>query len=752
MATITVLSYQSGTVSVGVSDNLVNVPISTIDTSHTLLFFTGSGFDATIGASSMMGEFTSPTNVQFSRVGTGVAATLEWIVVEFDSSVNVQHLKQVTPAVGENNVAISAVDLTRSAIITSGYYNSGNTYGSDDEACIFFTSSTNVNVEIGATVTAEFATVPFQVVEFPAAALAQDVQTVYYFGANFTTRDDTVLAVDPLKTLLFSSFEHATGTLSTRLVPIAKLTSPTNLNTAAVSTIAGNQRTNTFIVEFSDYEVVTGEVVNSVATVETAVLSAAPTAPAVIYRSMGARPYVSAGDHTTDDLSVASWAATISANTYSFTRTNALNWSTLSYQIIDWGQTSGPALGLTYSEAVALLNPDHRWSFDGVYTDSISTANGVNTGTIVTDFAICEGVSNCMTTNGVGDRVTLPQTATIDDETDRKTMCGWFEVTDIQQPPCRVWGEGNSTTSISIIIGFGNALTFEVDSDNFTLQIYSDIQLEINRPYHLAVTFESNSFGNEFRAYLDGVKQLDSADVIPNSNLPARTAGEFGDPAGTVSIGGTAILLVAPVNGKYNEWYSFSGAPAVISDSIVRQDLFERGAIPTVVVTNQTELDALANSTLTNAPLCIRVDVADSISLTADNVTFDPLASIHVQYTGTGTLDWTNTNGSDASIGSTPEGGTINFINPATLTINGLIVGAEFRIYDDEVADVNNFDTELDGTESLLSTSFNFAHSGAANTIVIQHMADGYVEVIQRFDLDSSNQTLTLFPVAEINS
>ena len=196
----------------------------------------------------------------------------------------------------------------------------------------------------------------------------------------------------------------------------------------------------------------------------------------------------------------------------------------------------------------------------------------------------------------------------------------------------------------------------------------------------------------------------------------------------------------------------FSGANAVLTDTEIREVMFEKGAPPDVTITNQAGLDALADTVRGNAPLCIRVDAGGPLSLTADNVTFDPLASIHVQWMGTGTLNWTNSNGSNASIGSTPNGGTLNFINPATLTVNGLIDGAEVRIYDNEVANIGNNDTELAGVESNSGTTFAFAHSGAVNTVVLQMMATGYEEIRQEIVLGASDQTVTVFPVVETNA
>jgi len=380
----------------------------------------------------------------------------------------------------------------------------------------------------------------------------------------------------------------------------------------------------------------------------------------------------------------------------------------------------------------------------------------VNSGGAFTGVQICEDTVNSYLTDAITDRITLPTSTLINNAAQsRKAVCGWFSVTGIQNPPKSIYGEGNATQSLRFILGWGNNLVFEVDSADFTLQIFGDVPLEINRPYHLAVVFEGNGFSNEFRAYLDGVKQLSAEPTARQPNvatLAARSVGEFGGPAGTVAVGGTAVVLLSPINGQYAQWAMFDGASAVLTDTQIRQELFEKGAMPTTTITNQAGLDALADTVRGDTPLSILVNVTGSIALTADNVTFNPLCSIHVQYNGTGTLTWTNINGANASIGSTTSTGSIAFVNPATLTINGVINGAEVRIYDDETTPGdNNFDTELDGIESNVGTSFTFSHDGSVNTIIIQMMASGYEEVLESFQLSSVNQTLTLFPKVETN-
>jgi len=325
---------------------------------------------------------------------------------------------------------------------------------------------------------------------------------------------------------------------------------------------------------------------------------------------------------------------------------------------------------MAYSADIDALSPDHRWSFDSTLNDQVGLINGTNSGTAIVS-GICEDVTNGYASNGTTDRITLATSSDVEGSLSQKGFGGWFMATSIQKPLCRIYGEGNATNSFSMVMGFGNNVTFEIDNSTNLFQIYADTPLEVNRPYHLWMGFSGSGNNNEFRAYLDGVKQLDSQDVIPGfASLSARTVGEFGDPAGTVSFGGTAILLVASINGAFNQWASWSGANAELTDNEIRQELFEKGATPDVTITNQAGLDALAGTVRGNHPLCIKVDVPVSVTLAANNVTFNPLASTHIQYTGSGTLTWVNTNGSDASIASSIGGGTVVIENEVPITVS----------------------------------------------------------------------------------
>lgn len=415
---------------------------------------------------------------------------------------------------------------------------------------------------------------------------------------------------------------------------------------------------------------------------------------------------------------------------------------------------------MAYTDDILALSPDHLWTFNNVLTDSVGTATGVASGaTLVSKTDLCEGNTFCLRTDAIAERVALPATTTISNSAQtRKAVGGWFQADRYQSPPKVVYAEGDTTNSFKIVLGWGNRLVFELDDNGTVFQIFGDTILEPDRSYHLMLIFEGTAYGNILRAYVDGVEQLNAEPTnrIPGlTTLTAKTTAWFGDPAGTVSIGGVEIVLLAPINGSYANWAAWDGADAILTETEIREELFEKGALASTTITNQAGLDALADSVRPNVPCCIRVTGDGTINLSADNVTFDSLASIHVQYTGTGTLNWTNTNGSNASLGSTTNGGTLNFINPATLTIDtnpDILSGAEVRIYDNENTTDSNYNTELDGVESNIGSTFQYAHSGTSNDIIIQIMKDGYEEIEIPYSIGSVDQSLTLFPKVEENA
>ena len=337
---------------------------------------------------------------------------------------------------------------------------------------------------------------------------------------------------------------------------------------------------------------------------------------------------------------------------------------------------------MSYKDDISALGATHHWDFDGDSLDQIGSADGTDTSILYTSNAIAEDATNCATTNASGDRISIPTTTDINNSAQtRKIVGGWFMATSIQTPPRRIYGEGDQSTAFQFICAYGNSSMFEViEPTNFAVQIYG-IVLQPNRIYHLLGIFSGNAYDNKIYFYIDGIAMTSSNPSNPapgTTDLDSRGVAEFGDPAGTAGVAGSTITLTANIDGKYNHWATWDGANAELTSSEIREELFEKGVLPTITIGSgsqsvmQTSLNTYSDTIRADAPLCIRINTVTGdgdFTLSADNITFNKLASIHIQYMGTGTLIWRNTNGSDASIISTPNGGSIIITTVKSITI-----------------------------------------------------------------------------------
>ncbi len=399
---------------------------------------------------------------------------------------------------------------------------------------------------------------------------------------------------------------------------------------------------------------------------------------------------------------------------------------------------------MAYRDDITALGADHLWRFDGDLNDSVGTTNGTNTGFSLTAGPCCEDATNAAQCNTTADRVAIPTAPNVDGALTRKVIAGWLRMSAVQLPPKSIYREGAAGNQFNLTMWAGNTLMLDIVNGSTVLQVYSDKILQPGRNYHICAVFEGSGFGNKFALYIDGVEQQvtnPSSAVSGFATLGARTAGEWGDPSGATEVGNATVLLNGPVNANYNFWAAW-GADT-LTDTEIREELFEKGALPDVTITNQAGLDALADTVRGDAPLAIRVDVAGSLTLTADNVTFDPDASIHVQYTGTGTLTWINTNGANASIGSTPNGGTINFITPSVLTVAPLIANTEVRVYESGTT------TEVAGVES---SGTSFQNSISVNSVdVVVHKEDYVYIRVNNVDMTGGDVSLPIEQIFDRN-
>lgn len=440
----------------------------------------------------------------------------------------------------------------------------------------------------------------------------------------------------------------------------------------------------------------------------------------------------------------------------------------------DSGDVSGAnavAFGLLpYSTIINEINPDHLWSLDGNYNDTGvggSTRNMTNgivgTHPFVTN--ISEDATQAMHFDGVLDRREIQDSPymNITINSKERTVAGWIQLGGIQQSLGAIWKEGGGIQNLAFITGIGNVLTAQLADLAGTrdqVQAFGDFRLEANRPYHICMRYTHLETVKEMVLFIDGEEQSVTDGNPMTLGIFDTHSGDvtWGDPDNNLETGGTDIAYSGQEDCVYQYWCSWSdnsvqtGALDKVTE--IRDKLFRRGALPKYTIDTDTQanmqiaLDALGTLEVENYPIGIRIQEVSgggTLSLTATNITFNQGITLELEWRGTGTLEWTVGTGSnlnDSKLYSSNLG-SITIVRPSTLTVGGLVIGGELRIYDDDVGG-NDFGLELSGVESLVGTTYQYSHDGTINDILIQFMSDGYVEIVQPHQLDNTDQTVTL--------
>ncbi|MEO1208399.1 MAG: hypothetical protein AAFX78_02555 [Cyanobacteria bacterium J06638_20] len=403
---------------------------------------------------------------------------------------------------------------------------------------------------------------------------------------------------------------------------------------------------------------------------------------------------------------------------------------------------------MAYSDDILALSPDHIWSFNGNSNDSVGSLNGTET-SIAAGSQLTEDAIASRRSNAISDRIALATSANVDQDLTRKAIGGWLNISAVQPPPKSIYREGTTGNQFCFVCWAGNNLMLDIVISGTVTQLFANRALSAGRTFHVFAVWSGTGFDDTVELFLDGVSQ--GAAPAGVATLLDRNVGEWSDPSSTTEVGNQTVLLNGLVNCDYQYWASW-GNKTLPTAAQVRQELFEKGARPGVTISSDTQanmqiaLDALAGTVRGDEPLNIRVeDVTGggTLNLTADNITHDPLASIHVQFSGTGTLNWTNTNGADASIGSTPNGGTLNFINPAVLTVAPLITNSEVRVYEAGTT------TEVAGIES---SGTSFQSSVSVNSVdVVVHKEDYEYVRVEGVDTSAGDVTVPISQVFDRN-
>jgi hypothetical protein len=168
-------------------------------------------------------------------------------------------------------------------------------------------------------------------------------------------------------------------------------------------------------------------------------------------------------------------------------------------------------------------------------------------------------------------------------------------------------------------------------------------------------------------------------------------------------------------------------------------------------------LDGMTFTKGTASTHAIELGTSSPTEITLTNMTFTGYnasdeqtdSAIHVKRTS-GTVDINISGGYSPSVKS--DGATVTIVNEVTLTLEGLIDGSEIRIYTDDTTPGVLGTTELSGTESNSGTTYEYKYEVTTPfDVVIQVLADDYLEWQQTVEIGNSNQTVTVSQQLEKN-
>lgn len=430
----------------------------------------------------------------------------------------------------------------------------------------------------------------------------------------------------------------------------------------------------------------------------------------------------------------------------------------------DSGDQNAPfpiTLGLpSYSDAVAVLTPDHHWELNNdAYVDAGSvggvpmTTDIVDGGAFVAD-PICDSNTHSWRIDAVTDRRGCADNNEMNVGTahSQRTMGGWIRLGGTQLSLGAIYKEGGGVNNLAFLVGYGNVLMAQLaDTGDDNVQAFSDFRLTPGRPYLVLFRMDFD-VDNEFRLYIDGELQtVTTGNPLTAPDMDTHSGdNNWGDPDANLEMGGTDVAFAGQDDCNYAQWFTWTTALNPTTE--IRDVLFRRGALPDFTLAAgtesamQTALDAIADTERRDWPLAVRVLGPSSggpdLTLSADNITFNDRVTLQLEWRGTGTLTWLNRNGSNLVATKTfaPNGGTITIVEDSTVTLTNLQDGSEVRVYD------SSTNEELGGVESSTGGSFSLAISQSVSTEVdVQVLSLAYVNLrFRNVDLSSGDVSIPL--------
>ena len=356
---------------------------------------------------------------------------------------------------------------------------------------------------------------------------------------------------------------------------------------------------------------------------------------------------------------------------------------------------------IAYTTIIDNLSPDHYWTFDNNYLDS--GVNGPNPISIQTGSPTFSALpltndKNFSFTISVNNQeVGPPNSNWINAQAETtRTMGGWIRITQIQDSFVMFYEEGGSVNNIAFLMGIGGILIAQLaDTGDDNVHAYSDFPLEPNRNYHILFRFDYNDTTPLFELFVDGINQSTSfGNPLGSPDLDAHTGDiVFGGSSDNLEVFGTDISFPAAVTTYYQDWASWT---VKLTDTEIREDLFELGVIGDIIMTGDTEalvqaqIDAISGTTRDNSDCSIKINVIEGdATLRFTDVVFNQGTSIQIQYLGISTLTLISEGSTNFDVNklSAPNGGSFIIVEavPVKVTVrdintNDLVEGSRVRV------------------------------------------------------------------------
>ncbi len=419
------------------------------------------------------------------------------------------------------------------------------------------------------------------------------------------------------------------------------------------------------------------------------------------------------------------------------------------------------------------LGATHLFTLDNVGTSTSddlgnsSAPTNISSGTYSFQASpVCYGASHSVrttaSTNSGVDGAVFTNTTDINSSSSlpyrsgTRTVFLWARQDAIQNVTC-IYEQGGGTNNFAFMGGAQTTFQAADQGEPFLIAATKDKAIA-NRAYFLAGVWEyrtqHSGSGNRVILYANGVLQ-ETVEENGTATFPSHggdiTLGNSGENLKSFA----ETTLTSQTTAKNINYLGMYNNTSLTEAQC--RNIFERMVIPEVVIAadtvanQQAALNALSGTTYQNVNCAIEIRQATDATdytLTLNNITFvqnDNLRDIAVQYVGANTLTLINSSSNAVEVSNPAEkdldggttvltgGGTINIVNPSTLTLTGLQLNSEIRVYQAGTT------TELAGVENS-STTFTANISASSVDIVVHSLGYEY----QKIEGANTSSNLTL--------